>query len=88
MDSRAARVSSWSRQPTGPDVLDPALLRPDRFDRQVVVGLPDVEWPRADTESAHAQIALADDVDRARDRQRTPDSPVPTWPIWSMKRRC
>ncbi len=25
-----------------PDVLDPALLRPRRFDRQVVVGLPDV----------------------------------------------
>jgi SpoVK/Ycf46/Vps4 family AAA+-type ATPase len=25
-----------------PDVLDPALLRPGRFDRQVVVGLPDV----------------------------------------------
>ncbi|MDX6883406.1 AAA family ATPase, partial [Klebsiella pneumoniae] len=26
----------------GPDVLDPALLRPGRFERQVVVGLPDV----------------------------------------------
>ncbi len=25
-----------------PDVLDPALLRPGRFDRQVVVGLPDI----------------------------------------------
>lgn len=25
-----------------PDVLDPALTRPGRFDRQVVVGLPDV----------------------------------------------
>jgi len=28
--------------PTRPDVLDPALLRPGRFDRQVVVGLPDI----------------------------------------------
>ncbi|WP_146113984.1 AAA family ATPase, partial [Haemophilus influenzae] len=26
-----------------PDVLDPALTRPGRFDRQVVVGLPDVK---------------------------------------------
>jgi cell division protease FtsH len=25
-----------------PDVLDPALLRPGRFDRQVTVGLPDI----------------------------------------------
>ena len=28
-----------------PDVLDPALLRPGRFDRQVVVGLPDIRRP-------------------------------------------
>ena len=27
------------------DVLDDALLRPGRFDRQVNVGLPDVAWP-------------------------------------------
>ena len=27
-----------------PDVLDPALLRPGRFDRQVVVPLPDIRW--------------------------------------------
>ena len=40
-----------------PDVLDPALLRPGRFDRQVVVGLPDVQRPRADPQGAHAQGA-------------------------------
>ncbi|CAM5447949.1 ATP-dependent zinc metalloprotease FtsH [Stutzerimonas stutzeri] len=31
-----------SPPPNCPDVLDPALLRPGRFDRQVVVGLPDI----------------------------------------------
>ena len=31
-----------------PDVLDPALLRPGRFDRQVVVPNPDVDGPRED----------------------------------------
>ena len=40
-----------------PDVLDPALLRPGRFDRQVVVPLPGRARPRADPESAHAQGA-------------------------------
>ena len=40
-----------------PDVLDPALLRPGRFDRQVVVPLPDIRGPRADHESPYAQRA-------------------------------
>ncbi len=40
-----------------PDVLDPALLRPRRFDRQVVVGLPDVRG-RADPESSHASRTI------------------------------
>ena len=38
-----------------PDVLDPALLRPGRFDRQVVVPLPDIRGARADPARAHAQ---------------------------------
>lgn len=41
-----------------PDVLDPALLRPGRFDRQVVVGLPDVRGRRADPESSHASRTI------------------------------
>ena len=40
-----------------PDVLDPALLRPGRFDRQIVVDLPDVQRPRGHPQGAHAQDA-------------------------------
>ena len=54
-----------------PDVLDPALLRPGRFDRQVVVGLPDVQRPRADPASVHMRkVPLADDVDADDHRAR------------------
>lgn len=38
-----------------PDVLDPALTRPGRFDRQVVVGLPDVRGRGAYFKSTHAK---------------------------------
>ena len=38
-----------------PDVLDPALLRPGRFDRRVVVGRPDVKGREADPESSHQE---------------------------------
>ena len=40
-----------------PDILDPALLRPGRFDRQVYVSLPDVRGREADPQRAHAQGA-------------------------------
>lgn len=46
-----------------PDVLDPALLRPGRFDRQVTVGLPDRKG-REDILKIHARgMPLAKDVD-------------------------
>ena len=46
-----------------PDVLDPALLRPGRFDRQVVVGLPDVRG-REQILKVHAKrVPVADDVE-------------------------
>ena len=47
------------------DVLDPALLRPGRFDRQVYVGLPDIRG-REEILKVHAKDKpLAEDVDLA-----------------------
>ena len=46
-----------------PDILDPALLRPGRFDRRVVVGLPDIKG-REEILKVHARNKpLADDVE-------------------------
>ncbi|MBK1718563.1 ATP-dependent zinc metalloprotease FtsH [Thiocystis violacea] len=44
------------------DVLDPALLRPGRFDRQVVVGLPDLAGRAAILEVHMRKVPIADDV--------------------------
>ena len=44
------------------DVLDPALLRPGRFDRQVVVGLPDLAGRTAILEVHMRKVPLAEDV--------------------------
>ena len=46
-----------------PDVLDPALLRPGRFDRQVVVGLPDVKGREQILKVHMRKVPLDDDVD-------------------------
>ncbi|KRA20005.1 MULTISPECIES: ATP-dependent zinc metalloprotease FtsH [unclassified Lysobacter] len=45
-----------------PDVLDPALLRPGRFDRQVVVGLPDVKGREQILRVHMRKLPLSDDV--------------------------
>jgi cell division protease FtsH len=45
-----------------PDVLDPALLRPGRFDRQVVVGLPDVRGREQILKVHMRKVPLGDDV--------------------------
>ena len=45
-----------------PDVLDPALMRPGRFDRQVVVPLPDIRGREGILKVHAAKIPLADDV--------------------------
>lgn len=55
-----------------PEVLDPALLRPGRFDRQVIVDLPDLRGREAIL-AVHAQkLPLALDVDLAAVARRTP----------------
>ncbi|TFG61479.1 MAG: ATP-dependent metallopeptidase FtsH/Yme1/Tma family protein [Spirochaetales bacterium] len=55
-----------------PDVLDPALLRPGRFDRQVVVDMPDIK-EREEILKIHAgRIRLGVDVDFARVARATP----------------
>jgi cell division protease FtsH len=46
-----------------PDVLDPALLRPGRFDRRVVVDLPDVRGREAILKVHTKKIPLGDDVE-------------------------
>ncbi|CAM2005409.1 ATP-dependent zinc metalloprotease FtsH [Acanthopleuribacter pedis] len=46
-----------------PDVLDPALLRPGRFDRRVVVDLPDVKGREAILKVHTARVPLSQDVD-------------------------
>lgn len=45
-----------------PDVLDPALLRPGRFDRQVVVGLPDIRGRDQILRVHMRKVPIADDV--------------------------
>lgn len=55
-----------------PDVLDPALLRPGRFDRKIIVDRPDVQG-REEILAIHARNKpLADDVDLAVLARRTP----------------
>lgn len=55
-----------------PDILDPALLRPGRFDRQITVGRPDVKG-REEVLKVHARNKPLDDtVDMKAIAQRTP----------------
>jgi len=55
-----------------PDVLDPALLRPGRFDRQITVNLPDVKGRKAILEVHARNKKFADNVDLNALAQRTP----------------
>jgi len=55
-----------------PDVLDPALLRPGRFDRQVVVPLPDVRGREQILKVHMRKVPIADDVKPALIARGTP----------------
>lgn len=55
-----------------PDILDPALLRPGRFDREVVIGAPDVKGREAILRVHSKAKPLADDVDLKVLARRTP----------------
>ena len=55
-----------------PDILDPALLRPGRFDRQIVVGAPDVAGREAILKVHTRNKHLGDDVELKVLAKRTP----------------
>jgi len=55
-----------------PDVLDPALLRPGRFDRQVIVAMPDIKEREAILQIHAAKIPLDKQIDLTRIARATP----------------
>ncbi|MDR2730472.1 MAG: ATP-dependent zinc metalloprotease FtsH [Treponema sp.] len=55
-----------------PDVLDPALLRPGRFDRQVVVAMPDIKEREAILQIHAAKIPLDKTIDLSRIARASP----------------
>ncbi len=57
-----------------PDVLDPALLRPGRFDRQVVVDMPDIKERELILKLHARRLPLSENVDLSRLARATPGS--------------
>ena len=71
------------------DILDKALLRPGRFDRQVYVGLPDIKGREEILQGAHAQQAARRRTWYSRPLPNPPPaSRAPTWRTLSTRRRC
>ena len=72
-----------------PDVLDPALLRPGRFDRQVVVPNPDILGREKILKVHMRKVPLAPDVEaRGPSPAARRASPAPISPTWSTRRLC
>ena len=68
VDSGVILIAATNR----PDILDPALLRPGRFDRQIVVDRPDLQG-RKEILAVHSKNkTLADDIDIDTVARRTP----------------
>jgi cell division protease FtsH len=55
-----------------PDVLDPALLRPGRFDRRIVIDLPDIRGREAILRVHGRKVRLGDDVDFSKLAKASP----------------
>ena len=70
-----------------PDILDPALLRPGRFDRQVVVPLPELDDRRAILEVHVRHKKLSPTSTSTWSPAARPACPVPTCRTWSTRRR-
>ncbi len=68
------------------DVLDPALLRPGRFDRQILVGRPDVKGREAILRVHARNKPLSDDVDLKVVANKHQALPVRIWKTSWMKR--
>ncbi len=71
-----------------PDVLDPALLRPGRFDRQIPVEAPDYAGRKAILEVHSKGKPLVEDLDLSAVARKTPATPAPTWPTSSTRPPC
>ena len=72
-----------------PDILDPALLRPGRFDRQIAVERPDLQGREQILQGARARQAAWPRASTSwRSPVARPASPVPTWPTCSTRPRC
>ena len=66
-----------------PEVLDPALLRPGRFDRQVLVDKPDIKGREQVLKIHTRQVKMVPTVDLRRSSPAAPSaSPAPTSPTW------
>ena len=72
-----------------PETLDPALLRPGRFDRHVLVDRPDVRGREAILKVHVQNVKLDEAVESEGSGRASPRaSSAPTWPTWSTRRPC
>ena len=71
-----------------PDVLDSALLRPGRFDRQVTVGLPDIRGREHILKVHMRKTPVSDEVNPAVIARERRASAAQIWPTWLTRRPC